>query len=418
MMNKMSPLTLARLLAYLLHNAVTKPGFSAYKPNNYQAFYRNPLPVYDRILREQPVFFAPSMASWIVSRYDDVSAGLRDPRLDPNFRLWRFAPASQGNSDWDKVINGLLFTLDKASHSRIRRLTAPAFGPRTISRIEQACAGIVERCLDDITPGGTINFAAQVAQQIPREVVAALVGVKKADHPRFAALTESVMLLFDPSQNADTRHAQQGVDLMREYIAERRNNPSDDFLSQLINHVEDGDRISEWEAIGLVASLIAAGPDTSSDDLNFAIYNMLLNPGVKEQLLADPSLIDNFILEHTRHNHFGYAAPIRFALEDVEIGGHTIRKGEMIRFLIPAANRDPQVFDRPEQFDLQRDNLNKVLRYGVGAHFCVGSAIAQTIARTTLQAWLQRFPQMQLAAEPVYEKHLTSRRMQSLMLQL
>jgi cytochrome P450 len=417
-MNQLSLFSLLRIVFYIIGSALTKPGFRAYQPNKYKTFYKDPNPIYDQILEQQPVFFSPSMASWIVTRYEDVHEGIRDTRLDPNFFKWRFTPPCEHKTDWDKVISGLLFTLDKKNHHRIRRLTTPAFGPKTIDNIRCITNETVEQCLNAIEPGTVINFAEVVAQVIPREIVSRLVGVKQQDQYRFEALTSSLYSLADPAAKVDPKHAQQGIDMMREYIEERKKAPSDDFLSLLLTHVEDGDRISEWEAIGLIASLIAAGPDTSSDDLNFAIYNLLQNPAVIDQLLADPQLIDDVITESTRWNHFGYSAPIRFALEDIEIGGHLIKQGEMVRFLLPAANRDPAVFEHPERFDLTRPNLNQVIRYGAGAHFCVGSAIAQTIATTTVLAFLQRFPHLRMVEEPVYEKHLTSRRMTRFMLQL
>ncbi|CAA0123666.1 Epothilone C/D epoxidase [BD1-7 clade bacterium] len=415
---KMSLPTIARLVCYLGHGALTKPGFRAYNPNRVKVFYPNPNAVYDRILDEKPVFFSPSMASWIICGYSDVAQCIRDPRLTTDFNQWRFSESSTDDNEWNKVLDGLLFTLGKSDHTRIRRLTIPAFGPKTIDRIAASTEEIVSACLDPLSPGDTVNFAEQIARVIPRKVVADLVGVKPEDHARFEALTTAVMAMFDPSRNPDTREAQMGIDMMKEYLDERKQNPGDDFLSLLIAEAEEGDRINAWEAIGLVASLIAAGPDTSSDDLIFCIYNMLLNPAMRDAAMNHPERIDDIILEGTRWNHFGYSAPIRFALEDIEIGGETIRKGEMMRLIIPAAHRDPMVFQDPDRFDMDRPNLKQVLRFGAGAHFCVGSAIAQTVARMTVTEFLRRFPDFQLQAEPVYEKHLTSRRMREFWLTL
>lgn len=405
---------LIRLIGYLAVNSITKPGFAAYKPNNFKKFYQDPNPVYDAMLAKQPVFFAPTMASWIVSKYDDVQNSLRDPRLSCDFNQWRFAAPSTDNSDWDKVTGGLLFTLDKANHGRIRRLTTPAFGPKTLDKIQAATDKIVSDCFDNLTlkPGQELDFAEQVAAYIPKRVIAELVGVKPEDQQRFEGFTGCVMTLFDPAQTPDLSQADSGIAMMQAYIAQRKIEPGDDFLSLLISHVEDGDRISEWEAIALIASLIAAGPDTSRDDLNFGLYNLLLQPTTLSQLIKDPSLIDKVITESTRWNHFGYSAPIRFALEDVEIGGHKIKRGEMIRLIIPAAHRDPDVFPEPDKYDLERENNNKVMRFGSGPHYCVGSAIAQTIAKTTLLEFLKRYPNVAFSQhKPVYEKHLTSRRM-------
>jgi cytochrome P450 enzyme len=410
-MNNMSATTIAKLVAYLAHGAITKPGFSKFKPGKYKVFYKDPNPTWDAILEEKRVFFCPSMASWCVAGYDNVKTALLDPRLTTNFNRWKFAPVQTNSSDWDKVTNSLLFTLDKDSHARIRRLTNPAFGPRTIANIQRITDEIVDNVLKDIQPGTVVDVADKIANVVPRAVVAELVGVKEQDHARFESLTSAVLTLFDPRVKTDHVAAQAGVDLMLEYIEERRQNPTDDFISQLINHVEDGDRINAWEAIGLIASLIAAGPETVGDAILFGLYNILLNPGTLEELKANPDLIENAVKEGERWNHFGYSAPIRFALEDITIDGNLIKKGEMIRLLQPTANRDPAVFANPGIYDIHRENLDKSLRFGAGPHFCAGFAIANTITFTTIRKFLQKFPEFSMTEEPHYIKHVTTRRL-------
>ncbi|HEY9034453.1 MAG TPA: cytochrome P450 [Pseudomonadales bacterium] len=417
---QISLLTKIKIALYVLKNAITKPTFSEYDPDDVSGFYPDPNPLNSKMLHQHPVFFAPKLAAWVCSlNREQTFAMAKDSTFSVSFNDWRFAakPRPDAEKDaLDKVLASLLMALPPKDHMRIRRLVQPAFLPRNIVKMDAVIIGIIDDALADLPRECNM---AEVIHAIPLRVIAALVGVPETYQREFKGLADSILATYSPTIDSDRALAQQGLQIVREVIESRRDKPTDDFISVLIQTAdEDGDRLSIDEVMAFVASLLTAGPDTTAHFLNFTLQTCLAEPGLKEALIADPGLIPNAVSEASRVNYFAHSGGVRFATKDVLIGGQTIKKGEMIKFNVNTANLDPAVFPDPLTFNMHRSNLKEAWMFGAGSHFCVGAALARSIGEHFVERFLATYPAARLAGEPCYQKDFISRKMTDMPVQL
>jgi cytochrome P450 enzyme len=204
-----------------------------------------------------------------------------------------------------------------------------------------------------------------------------------------------------------------GVALLEELVAERRRSPGDDLLSTLIHHEEEGERLTSEELLSLVGAIIIAGADTTTHLISYSVWNLLRHPDQLALLRAEPSLLRNAIEEVLRFDSFGKLGNPRYALEPYPLGDVTVRKGQMIIALLPAALRDPEVFPDPDRFDIRRDT-SRSITFGSGPHYCMGAALARLEGEVTIGRLLRAFPDMALAAPPTYARHVSMRCMATL----
>ena len=205
-----------------------------------------------------------------------------------------------------------------------------------------------------------------------------------------------------------------GFRSVRELIEERRGRPGDDLLSILIHHEESGDRVSDPELLALVGALIAAGSDTTVHTLRFMLLDLLQHRDQLALVQRDPSLARAAMEESLRYNHFSRLGLPMYALEDVELHGVNIGKGEMVFSLSGSAGRDSAAFERPYEFDLLRPDLAAARNFGAGSHLCLGVHLARMEAEVVLPMILERFPDMSLAGPPEFTPHFLFRLMHRL----
>ncbi len=201
-------------------------------------------------------------------------------------------------------------------------------------------------------------------------------------------------------------------------VAEKRAHPQEDLISVMATTVEDGERLSETEMLALLSAVLAAGPDTTRDHLANLALVLAMHPDALQTLHDQPERVDDITREGIRWRNFGHSGATRFALQDTEILGQKIGKGEMVRLMFPCAMYDERVFPNPAVFDINRPNLEKVVYFGVGVHYCLGASLARTITEEVLLELARRYPKLVLAEQPVYSKNMISRRLQSLLLKV
>ena len=405
--------TKLKIAAYALKNAIIKPTFSEYDPDDVTGFYPNPNPLNSKMLHDKPIFYAPKLAAWVCSlNRQETFAMAKDNTFSVSFNDWMFAPKPKPDAEkdeLDKLLDSLLMSLPPEDHMRIRRLVQPAFLPRNIVKMDDAIVSIIDAALADLPQHCNM---ADVTRSIPLRVIAALVGVSEDYQREFKGLSDTILATYSPTIQADRVLAHKGLKIVREVIESRRDNPTDDFISVLIQTAdEDGDRLNIDEVMAFVASLLTAGPDTTAHFLNFTLQTCLTEPGLKEQLNADPALIPKAVTEAARVNYFAHSGGVRFATRDVTIAGQPIKKGEMIKFNVNTANLDPAVFPDPFTFNMDRDNLKEAWIFGAGSHFCVGAALARSIGEHFVERFLATYPDACLVGEPRYEKDFISRKM-------
>lgn len=347
--------------------------------------------------------------AWIVTSHDLCKAILADERLTPDFMKWKFAPPEQPEvrkNDFERMLDHALFRLDKLSHRRVRRLASKAFSMRMTTSMENQIKDVVVAAFDKLEGQTQFNVADTLSLDIPRGSMSRLVGIPREKDEIFHKLGWAMVRYNGIATTGEDRAevlriALEGVAMLQDVIQARRDqdDPGDDFIGMLLKAQEGDDKLNDWEILGIVAAMIAAGSDTAGDMHPTLIYALLSNPTEFEKLKAKPELADNAITEILRFEAFGKTGLHRYALEDVEFEGVTVNRGEQIIIAAQAGGLDPKQWERPLALDIER-NLNGHIVFGVGAHVCAGLFLAKIQARLMLNEFATRFPNAELAEKP------------------
>lgn len=372
----------------------------------------------DEILRQIRADYPLSIAEvpafdphWIVSRHADIAeVSKRNDVFVNSIRSATLAPTAGEElvkqfTGGDPNLFHSLVQMDGAEHKSHRAVTAKYLNPVSIRSLEPHIRNSAKRHVEKLlASGGRLDWAKEVAAQFPLEVVLGLVGVPKADHPQMLRLTQWLFSWADPDlgrPGCDPADPQQQArswklifDEFSEYFLEltreRREQPRDDIASLIAGAQFDNEPMSNWNAISYFAILATAGHDSSAHTMSTSMWELAENPGLWRQLKADEGRIPAFINESIR-----WATPVkqfvRTAIEDTELAGQKIRKGDRLYLSYPSANRDEKVFPNPFDFSLDRA-INKQLSFGFGGHVCLG----QHLARMEMQClWEELLPRLQ-----------------------
>ena len=384
------------------------------------AFVADPYPIYRQLRTEDPVHHSP-MGFWVLTRYDDVVAALRDPRLAKE-AIAAFVAARFGAP---VPITGLsMLDRDPPDHTRLRSLVSKAFTPRVVEglrpRVQQIVDGLIARAREK----GSMDLIEEFAYPIPVNVICEMLGVPVEDHERFKGWSldiarglDSILLPPDsevPKRSVASRTAL--AEYFRELIAKRRASPRADLLSGLIAAEEAGDKLSENELLATCILLLIAGHETTVNLIGNGTLALLRHPDQLRRLRDNPALIGTAVEELLR-----FDGPVqrtaRIPSEDVVIDGRTIAKGEMVMPFIGAADRDPVQFPDPDRLDIGRTD-NRHITFGWGIHFCLGAPLARVEGQIAINTLVQRLPKLGLATDtPRFRESLTLRGLASLPVQ-
>jgi len=381
-------------------------------------FLADPYPTYHRLRAEDPVHQSP-LGFWVLTRYDDVSAVLRDPRFikEPLAAL----VAARFGAEVPRGVGLSMLDRDPPDHTRLRGLVSKAFTPRVVDGLRSRIQQIVDELITRVQAAGSMDVIEEFAYPIPVNVICEMLGVPLADHERFKGWSldiarglDSIWLPPDsevPRRSAASRHAIN--DYFRGLIAQRRASLRGDLLSALIVAEEAGDKLNEEELLATCILLLIAGHETTVNLIGNGVLALLRNPGELERLRATPGLITNAVEELLR-----YDGPVqrtaRVASAEATIGGRTIAKGEMVMPFIGAADRDPSQFPDPDRLDLTRAD-NRHIAFGWGIHFCLGAPLARVEGQIAIDALVRRLPRLELMTDaPEYRQSLTLRGLKTL----
>jgi len=379
------------------------------------AFVADPYPTYRRLREEAPVYWWEAGHSWLLSRYDDVVATLKDPRLSTDIRDWslyqdqRDMPAKFIEMNEHSVLQ-----LDRRSHARIRKLVSPSLNPRAVVDYEPLIEEVITELLDDLDETEVVDFAKDFAEGMPIRVIRKILGIPAEHDALFRSWGATLTQVATPMRSHEERVAMAralmpGFELLEQLIEQRRVDPTDDMLSALIHAQEQEERLTAKELVSLVGALITAGSETTVHLVIFALLELFRHPEVMARVRNDPSLIPGVLEESLRHDNFSTLGSIpRYPLEDIEIRGQTIRKGEMIMCVMGAAMHDERMWPDAEEFDIERDPIPNI-SFGRGSHFCMGAHLARLEGRIAIQSLLARYPEMSLAGEPEFGHHAFAR---------
>jgi cytochrome P450 len=327
--------------------------------------------------------------TWMVTRYDDVEAVLRDPD--------RFS-SRINNETMGPVMGTLILGMDGEEHRRYRSLVSQAFRPSALARWdEELILPTIGKLLDAIAPLGRADLVSDVTSRYPVQVIAGVLGVPVDDYEKFQQWA------LDISQGPQDY----GVSMpasreMRAYlepiVADRRANPRDDLISDIVTAEIDGQRLSDEHVYGFLRLLLPAGAETTFRVMGSTLLAMLTHPEVLERALADQSVIDGVIEEVLRWET-SVTMVNREAMDAIELGGVTVPKGASVIACTGSANHDESRYSDSESFEPDRENPKPHIAFGTGRHQCLGMHLARLELRAGIGAVISRLPNLRLDPE-------------------
>jgi pimeloyl-[acyl-carrier protein] synthase len=386
----------------------------------------DPFPVYRSLHENQPIVDTGQNV-WMLSRYEDCHAALRDGRLSVEARTSstyeEFLELSgRAGSPLQELIEELMLFRDPPDHTRLRGLVQKAFSPRRIEEMRPRVETVAGRLLDDLAPRGEMELMADFAYPLPIVVIAEMLGVPARDQDRFKGWAGDLALTLEPVIPPDVRERAEGaLDAFRAYFEplfeERRRDGGDDLLTALVEAEDEGDRLSEEELISNVLLLLIAGHETTQNLIGNGLYALLRNPdqlALVRDRAGDGEFVRGAVEELLRYDG-SVQLTARIAREDVEYGGHQIPKGGRLLLLLGAANRDPERFEDPDRLDVTRADRGH-LSFSGGPHYCLGNALARLEGEIALRTLLERLPDIELAGDepPHYRNTVTLRGLEAL----
>lgn len=347
---------------------------------------------------------------FFVAGYDEAVAALLDDRLgvDPQAALTEEQKAQLPETPEEfRPLQRSLLSVDPPDHTRLRRLVQPSFGARAMDalrpRIEQIAAELLDtaereaNARGERAPNRTMELNEAYAFPLPMRVISEMLGVPEADRDRIRRWSDSLLgAQRAPSEEirADLRAF---IDYLRDLFEAKRRQPGDDLTSSLVHAEEDGDRLNEDELLSMVFLLIVAGHVTTVNLIGSAVFALLTNPDQLARLKADPSLAKAAVEETLRYYGPAETTTLRFAREEVGVGGVAIPKGERVIVGLGSADRDPARFPDPDRFLLGRPEVNRHIAFGKGIHACLGAPLARLEGQIALAALFARMPDLRLA---------------------
>ena len=357
-------------------------------------------------LADRPVFYAPAIDYYVVTRYRDIESIFSDhdgysaaaaqlPLVELDAR------ARQILLDGGHRPQPSMVSLDEPEHARLRRPTARAFSARRTAEMEPRIRVILEQILDAIDPAAPFDLVSTLTFPLPATVVFGFIGVPESDYPQLKQWSgyRAKLAWGRPAAEEQVEHALNMTAYrryLRELVAAKAADRGDDFTSALLAiHDEQPDQLTHEEIASILFSLSFAGHETTNYLIGNALRRLLEVPPRWEEIVANPSLIPGAIEETLRYDP---SVPVwrRLTKRPVTIAGFDVPEGAKLFMWLAAAGRDPTVFPDPDRFDMRRDNARHHLAFGKGIHFCIGSALGKLEARLALEALTTRFPDLQL----------------------
>jgi len=374
----------------------------------------NPYPLYHQLRQTEPVH-RTKYGMWLLTRYDDCWAAMRDPRFGKDYAPMveqRFGPDWRRHPSLTAGEHSMLNT-SGAEHMRLRKLVIKAFTPRMIENLKPVIERVVNDLLDPVASAGGGNVLEAVGFPLPVTIIGEMLGVPVADRAQFRGLVRDLVAIFEMQPTAAQMASADAAQLtIRDYflrlIAEKRRQPGDDLLSNLAAVEVGGDRLSDDELVTLASLLFGAGFETTTNLFGNGLLALLRQPDQLALLRRDPTLLPNLSDEFLRYD--GTAQLVNRVTEaSVEVGGVTIPAGEQIFPLLGAGNRDPARYPNPDQLDVTRTDIQP-LTFGGGVHFCLGAALARAEIEITFRTLLARFDHIELDGdEPRFQDRLALR---------
>ena len=374
---------------------------------------QNPYPYYDRLRREAPVFRDPKTGIVSVSTYDlAVEVNKRPKIFSSNFSAL-LNSGGKGSLEQEEaaiLAEGMrrcdtLLTADPPHHARYKRVAMQALPLTRINSMAPYIADVANLLIDKFVADGKVEFKSQFAEELPAIVIADVLGIPREDIPMFHGWVRAAILRLNGNAKTDERPALARKEIaMQNYfraaIAERRKNPGNDVVSDLIRasmQTGDGERpLDEPEIYSIIQQIFTAGQEATAHALTYAVAQILSDQSQLDAVLADMSLVPNMVEETVRHlspSHNMW----RIVKEDTVLGGVELKAGEPMLIRYGSANRDEAKFEGGCKYDIGRKNAKDHIAFGAGVHTCLGMTLARLEMTTALPIVLTRLKNLRFA---------------------
>ena len=363
---------------------------------------QNPYPAYAALREKGQAHRSRLLNAWIFGHYRDVDVILRDwQRFSSDGRKAK-RPGKRTVIP-DPGASPSMLSLDPPDHRRLRGLVSKAFTPRAVNALEPHIRSLMQELLDGVDNLSGFDLMDAVARPLPVIVIAEMLGVPPEDRPRFRGWSDRRARILEPTISAEERAdavlAAADLDAYFAPLVERRRaDPQDDILSGLAQAEEEGDRLDGGEVIALMRLLLVVGNETTVNLIGNGMLALMQHPEQLQRLRDDPALIPSAVEELLR-----YDSPVQLDLrrivQDCDVNGFPVKRGEDIVVLIGGANRDPEQFEDPDGLDVGREG-NSHISFGRGIHACIGAPLARLEARIAIEVLLERFSSIRLSGPP------------------
>ncbi|MFG2877550.1 cytochrome P450 [Streptomyces sp. NPDC048337] len=334
---------------------------------------------------------------YVVADYETALKGFSDPRLSKRIDN---APAWFRDlvKDASPVLISNMLTADPPEHTRLRKLVSRAFVPRRMEVLRPRIQQITDELIDAFPEEGEVNLM-EFAFSLPMRVICEFLGVPVADRPQLHSWGNwlSGAPYPDAESNEKLKDASENIErYLLDLLADRRANLGDDLVSILLRAADEEGRFTNDELVSTLVLLIIAGHKTTANLIGNGTQALLTHPDQFELLLNKPELAESAVEEFLRFESPVYRGTLRVAAEDMELGGCPIPKESFVHLLMGSANRDPEVFENPDELDITR-TANRHLAFGQGPHFCVGAPLSRVEGQIAFTTLLRRLPGLRLA---------------------
>src|SRR4051812_966167 len=361
-------------------------------------------------LAETPVFYAPSIDGYVVTRHADIDAVFHDPETysaaAAQMPLAPLVPAAAeillagGHKPQPSMVS-----LDPPAHTRLRRPASRAFTPRRVAAMEPRVRATLDELLAAVDVTQPFDIVQALTFPLPATIIFSFMGVPEKDYGQLKEWCghRATLSFGRPSADEQVEHATSMAAYrayLRELVARKATDRADDFAGALLAiHDEEPGALAQEEIASILFSLSFAGHETTNYLIGNMIRRLLEAPERWDAVVADPGLIDGTVEETLRHDT---SVPFwrRRTTRAVTLGGVELPEGATVFLWLAAAGRDPAVFDDPDRFDPGRPNARRHLAFGKGIHFCIGSALGKLEAQLPLEELTKRFPRLRLARRP------------------
>ncbi len=411
----------------------------------------NPYSFYEKLRREEPVHWDEELGLWVLTRYADIDSLYTDERFSRAQGLMRGfdrLPASEQQiaAPVYHSFSKTVFYADPPYHTHLRGLMNHAFTPRRVERLRPYVQKTVNDLLDGMQAAAEKDMIHDLAYPLPVMVIAELLGLPQSDRARFKKWSDDLFAILGTVRHKSTallEQAAHSLDELTDYVKmlsrQRREHPRDDLLTALLAVTDEEDEacphphgsslpyaqgelvrdregsstLTEEELVSNINILLSTGHETTTHLIGNGLLALLQHPDQLKKLREKPALLGPAIEEMLRYDN-PVQITYRSALEDASIRGRFIRKGDLVNTIIGSANRDPDRFSNPDDFNITR-NEGRHLGFGIGIHFCIGAPLVRLEAEVVFETILRRFPQISLGTENLeWQEHPIFRGVKSL----